>query len=195
MDRHQSPDSQRDPQWSCPLPVESSMIQSSFARSRTHADHIRSPVTESHGEDYGVDGYEYVTPSRERNDIALPHTPHTAPPRLAARSQQHSRKYETEGRVVVQTPHGLALLLSPQSSPVAVLRKATSNKHPVLSVSTTPQRKKFQRWSHCEDNMLRRAVAAEGDGTSIEWKRISQLYFQNSRSPLQCKCRWTKVRQ
>lgn len=96
---------------------------------------------------------------------------------------------DTEGRVVIQTPHGPALLLSSQtfsrlSSP-AVASSATPK------TATPSSNRKFQHWSEEEDNMLKDAIAVEGKAP-YNWKRIAKNNFSNTRSGLQCKSRWTK---
>lgn len=92
-------------------------------------------------------------------------------------------------RVVIQTPHGPALLLADQMNlpqPPTVARSTTQ------LPSIKQKRLKFQRWSEEEDEILRQAVELEG-GTSHNWTKISRKYFANERTPLQCKSRWTKA--
>jgi hypothetical protein len=101
-----------------------------------------------------------------------------------------------QGRVVIQTAHGPAILLNQQ-----VEGKSHNFGGPgiVTSPSPDPQPptssgKKFQRWSDDEDDLLRAAIRAEGKGP-YNWKRISNKYLHNKRSAMQCKSRWTKVSQ
>jgi hypothetical protein len=101
-----------------------------------------------------------------------------------------------QGRVVIQTAHGPAILLNQQ---VEVKSHNFGSAGIVTSPSPDPQPptssgKKFQRWSDDEDDLLRAAIRAEGKGP-YNWKRISSKYLHNKRSAMQCKSRWTKVSQ
>ena len=51
----------------------------------------------------------------------------------------------------------------------------------------------FVRWTPEEDELLKQAIDNESQGTIIPWKRISVLYFQESRNHNQCRGRWKKV--
>jgi hypothetical protein len=101
-----------------------------------------------------------------------------------------------QGRVVIQTAHGPAILLNQQ---VEVKGHNLGSLGIVTSPSPDPQApassgKKFQRWSDDEDDLLRAAIRAEGKGPN-NWKRISNKYLHSKRSAMQCKSRWTKVSQ
>ena len=54
-------------------------------------------------------------------------------------------------------------------------------------------KRKFQRWSHEEDHLLKMAVLEHGH-PPINWKRIASKYFANARTGTQCKSRYAKVR-
>jgi hypothetical protein len=93
-------------------------------------------------------------------------------------------------RYVVQTVHGPALLLTGKS----FCSPSSSISQNAQSEPSTPNNRKFQRWSEEEDETLLYAISAEGKNTH-NWKRIAKKYFSNSRTGLQCKSRWTKVRR
>lgn len=101
-----------------------------------------------------------------------------------------------QGRVVIQTAHGPAILLNKQL-------EMKSHNFGSLGIVTSPSPdpqpptssgKKFQRWSDDEDDLLSAAIRTEGKGP-YNWKRISNKYLHNKRSAMQCKSRWTKVSQ
>uniref|UniRef100_A0A7S4AA48 Uncharacterized protein n=1 Tax=Pseudo-nitzschia australis TaxID=44445 RepID=A0A7S4AA48_9STRA len=48
---------------------------------------------------------------------------------------------------------------------------------------------RHKHWTRKEDEILRHAIAEEGNG-KIVWCKISELYFRESRSAAQCKVRW-----
>ena len=113
--------------------------------------------------------------------------PVQAPP-IAAKIAFDQRS--TGERMLVQTIHGPALLLTEQSfyAPVSTLNMATASpKSPPVS-----RRRKFQRWSYEEDDLLKQAVEIEGQ-PPYNWIKIAKKYFSNSRTGVQCKSRWTKV--
>jgi hypothetical protein len=85
------------------------------------------------------------------------------------------------GSRIVQTPDGLAVLLSSLQTSV----------HPVARSSAPRQ---FQHWTDEEDALLKNAAAIEG-GPPLNWKKISRKYFLGSRTDTQCKGRWKKVRE
>lgn len=101
-----------------------------------------------------------------------------------------------QGKVVIQTAHGPAILLNQQlevkshkfGSPGIVTGPSPDHQPP------TSSGKKFQRWSDEEDDLLSAAIRVEGKGP-YNWKRISNKYLHNKRSAMQCKSRWTKVSQ
>jgi hypothetical protein len=90
---------------------------------------------------------------------------------------------------VVQTPHGPALLLKPSTTALPI---PASLSFPNYAANV--QQRKFQRWCDNEDAILRYAVSCE-DESKPNWKKISKNFFSGSRSPLQCKSRWTKSLQ
>jgi Myb-like DNA-binding domain len=97
---------------------------------------------------------------------------------------------------IIQTPHGPALLLDSQAPPHGHAHSSEVQGHPLVhsaaSIATTPKRK-FQRWSDDEDAILRLAI--ESESTKPSWKKISKTFFASTRTPLQCKSRWTKALQ
>ena len=46
------------------------------------------------------------------------------------------------------------------------------------------------RWTHAEDECLRRAVAEKG---AKQWKVIASTYLKGTRTDVQCLHRWQKV--
>lgn len=102
---------------------------------------------------------------------------------------------------VVKTSRGLALLLNHDGSNTITIPQKHQQQQPIAanltsksSLSLPPNTdRKFQRWSEEEDDILKQAVRIEG-GPPTNWKRIAQKYFGNSRTGLQCKSRYTKVR-
>lgn len=95
-----------------------------------------------------------------------------------------------ENGLVVQTPHGPALLLSSAQEPT----HNGGSENEFHASLPQPIKRKFQRWSDEEDNILRYAIESEGSAP-YNWKKIATNYFGNSRSGLQCKSRWTKSLQ
>ena len=51
---------------------------------------------------------------------------------------------------------------------------------------------RHKHWTRKEDEILRHAMAEEGNG-KIVWCKISELYFRATRSAAQCKVRWNNV--
>jgi hypothetical protein len=94
-------------------------------------------------------------------------------------------------RYVVQTVHGPALLLTGKSfcSPSSSISQNNAQSEP-----STPNNRKFQRWSEEEDETLLHAISSAEGKSPHNWKRIAKKHFSNSRTGLQCKSRWTKVR-
>lgn len=90
---------------------------------------------------------------------------------------------------VVQTPQGPALLLT--TSMTAPVPQVPS---PLAHHRGNAQHRKFQRWCDNEDAILRYAVSCD-DEARPNWRKISKNFFAGSRSPLQCKSRWTKSLQ
>lgn len=54
------------------------------------------------------------------------------------------------------------------------------------------QRRKFQRWSDSEDEILRLAMEAQGN-QKPNWRYVSNNFFSGTRTPAQCKGRWSKA--
>jgi hypothetical protein len=106
---------------------------------------------------------------------------------------QHKIQFDlnmfSDGRVV-QTPHGLAILIPTQHLGMVDPQKIAATTAPTATTST----RKFQRWTEEEDDILKYAVSREGPPPH-NWKRIAKKHFSNSRSSHQCKSRWTKVRR
>eukprot|EP00934_Nitzschia_sp_Nitz4_P001239 Nitzschia sp. Nitz4//scaffold156_size52432//45393//46640//NITZ4_006832-RA/size52432-processed-gene-0.55-mRNA-1//-1//CDS//3329537430//1239//frame0 len=90
--------------------------------------------------------------------------------------------------IVVNTPHGPALLLA---NPSSFIPSATIPPASTLPLPRATPNRKFQRWSEQEDELLRQAVEMEANGP-CNWSKISSKYFSGERSGLQCKSRWNK---
>ena len=89
---------------------------------------------------------------------------------------------------VIQTPHGPAFLLN------APVKLSSTGMASTANPMATQRLRKFQRWSDAENEILRFAVESEEEAKP-NWKKISRTFFANSRTPLQCKTRWTKSLQ
>ena len=141
---------------------------------------------------------EYAVPFQSPNEVsqsffALPGesgNPHffSFP---AGKGQQPFSTLPGERGMMVQTPHGPALLFSAVSkynfeTARDIVKSAARESQPPSCY------RKFQRWSDEEDEILQEAVEAAGN-PPYNWKRIASKHFANRRSPLQCKTRWTKV--
>ena len=64
---------------------------------------------------------------------------------------------------------------------------------PCLVPRSKESSRTFVRWTPEEDELLKQAIDNERQGSIIPWKRISVLYFQESRNHNQCRGRWKKV--
>ena len=99
-------------------------------------------------------------------------------------------------RRVVQTPYGLAVLMSEKQNQ----RSSYFRQYPTKSKYSSSQFwnpsieiAKNERWSAKEDAVLQYAIKREGDQAPFNWKKIATNYFSNKRSGLQCKNRWLTV--
>ncbi len=137
--------------------------------------------------DFGIQNTHRTTPSTRYNASGQYNI---SQEQFSCNSYQTPRKSDISGSTprVVQTPHGPALLLTTPSSVMS--NRVTS---PLLQHPSSQQRK-FQRWSDDEDAILRYAISCE-DELKPNWKKISSNFFLNTRTPLQCKSRWTKCLQ
>jgi hypothetical protein len=97
-------------------------------------------------------------------------------------------------RLLIQTQHGPALLLSPIETSDVVAQQRQANRLANTSNATATTDRKTQRWSKEEDAILKKATRNES-GPKYAWAHIAQKYFSNSRTAIQCKTRWTKVRR
>jgi hypothetical protein len=96
----------------------------------------------------------------------------------------------THPRLRIQTQHGPALLMSPIETSDAVAQQRLAN----TSNAPATTARKIQRWSKEEDAILMKATRNE-IGPKYAWALIAYHYFSNSRTAIQCKSRWTKVRR
>jgi hypothetical protein len=82
--------------------------------------------------------------------------------------------------------------ISTDATSLKPLRKSALSSTATKS-NTNGNNRKFKRWSAKEDNTLRNAMKLEWKGP-FKWKNIARKYFNNSRTGVQCKSRWSKVR-
>jgi hypothetical protein len=80
--------------------------------------------------------------------------------------------------------HMMAGVPTQQNAPLS------ANQHAFLQSSAPADVAKPGRWTKSEDERLKEAVDQIG---ASNWKRISQEYFSNTRSDMQCLHRWKKV--
>ncbi len=133
--------------------------------------------------------------SADTQDRHASFSDHTSPPLIAHNHHDH----HPAGRIV-QTPEGPALLLLAAHMPSQVVRpflvlhqpRTTASTTPTATKATATTKRRFQRWTDAEDEILRDACSKE-PGPPFNWIRIASQYFHNERSPTQCKSRWGKV--
>ena len=94
----------------------------------------------------------------------------------------------------------------PTPSPPSFTKSTSLNQQQISDSSTSPQDSidrsngcfvnnstRHKHWSNEEDKTLKLAVKKEQNDHKMDWRIISEKYFGNKRSAIQCKNRWKNV--
>jgi len=158
--------------------------ESIFSTAASTMDHFTRAMT---GRDYNSNYY--------RGGLAMAGGQLFSPQQLTSPmpSVEDSLHNIISGNTATTTTTGSDKNSSVTSNTSAAASLSSSSSSPSQGNGNTNEgQKKWSRWSKDEDQILRLAVAAEGQQA---WKRIAEKYFHGTRKGIQCKNRWRKALQ